>query len=159
MNKPTKSYPRPLGDLVAGSLGDVFARQGFASGDLVVHWPEFVGSEIAELAEPLKLQWPRSRPEDGAEPATLILRVEGPAAIEVQHLAPVILERINRYFGWRAVARIAIRQAPIPRKQKRARPQPPSTAETDAVAERLGNIENEGLRTALARLGASVKRG
>jgi hypothetical protein len=159
MNKPARSYPRPLADLVVGSLGDVFARQGFASGDLVVHWPDIVGTEIAELAEPLKLQWPRTRPEDGSEPATLLLRVEGPAAIEVQHLAPVILERINRYFGWRAVAKIGIRQAPIARKPKKVRPPAPSAEDTAKVAAGLTDVQDAGLRDALARLGAAVKRG
>ena len=42
-----------------------------------------------------------------------MLRVEGPAAIEIQHLSAVILERINRFFGWQAIGRIALRQAPL----------------------------------------------
>ena len=60
-----------------------------------------------------------ARRQDGepAEPATLVLRVEGPAAIEIQHQSAVILERINRFFGWQAVGRIALRQAPLSRPQ------------------------------------------
>jgi hypothetical protein len=158
MNKPARRYARPLSDLVAPALGDVFARQGFASGDIVTQWPDIMGEEIARLADPVKLQWPRNAPGEPAEPATLVLRVEGPAAIEVQHLAPVILERINRYFGWRAVSRIAIRQAPLNRPVKKSRPPPPSAAEVATEARRLGGIADEGLRDALARLGVAVKR-
>jgi hypothetical protein len=160
MNKPVRRpYARPLADLVAPALGDVFARQGFASGEIVTHWADIAGEDIAQLAEPLKLQWPRGPAGEASEPATLILRVEGPAAIEVQHLAPVLLDRVNRYFGWRAVSRIGIRQAPLQRKAKTMRPPPPSAAETAAVAERLDGIRDEPLREVLARLGAAVKRG
>jgi hypothetical protein len=159
MNKPARRHARPLADLVAPALGDVFARQGFASGEIVTYWADIAGEDIARLAEPLKLQWPRGVAGEAAEPATLILRVEGPAAIEVQHLAPVLLERVNRYFGWRAVARIGIRQAPLTRKPPKPRPQPPTAAETRAVAARLGGIRDDPLREALARLGAAVKRG
>lgn len=159
MNKPSKSYPQPLRDFVRPCLGDVFARQGFASGELITRWAEIVGEEIAALAEPLKLQWPRSGSHQEAEPATLLLRVEGPPAIEVQHLAPVILERVNRYLGWRAIGRIGIRQAPLARPRSAIRPAGPTAAETATVAATLGGIDDEPLREALARLGAAVKRG
>jgi hypothetical protein len=155
MNK--KTYPRPIADLVGRALSDVFARQGFASVDLVTHWPEIVGDEIANLAEPLKIQWSREDPAQGAEPATLLLRVEGPAAIEIQHLTPVILERVNQFLGWKAIGRIRLRQAPNPKPAPVVRKPPPSAAETAAVAATLG-MEEGGLRDALARLGAAVKR-
>lgn len=164
MNKPrlqgrphARTYARPLADLAAGVLGDSFRKQGFASKELVTTWPEIVGADIASCAEPLKIQWPRG-PEGGAqEPGTLVLRVEGPAAIEIQHLSGVILERVNRFFGWQAVDRIAIRQAPVSRREKKIRPQiDPEKAEE--VSKTLGNIDDDGLRRALGRLGAAIKR-
>ena len=105
-------------------MADAFARQGFASIELVTHWEDIVGPEIAAHAEPMKLQWPRQATPEDAEPATLVLRVEGPAAIEIQHLAGVIVERVNRFFGWQAVGRIALRQAPLTRRAKKRRPPP-----------------------------------
>ena len=64
------------------------------------------------------MQWQRGdATTETAEPATLVLRVEGPAAIEIQHLSNVILERVNRFFGWQAVGRIALRQAPLSRRE------------------------------------------
>ncbi len=155
MNK--KSYPRPLAEMIGRCLGDVFAKQGFAASDLVTHWPEIVGEEIAALAEPLKIQWSREDGLDAAEPATLMLRVEGPAAIEVQHMIPIILERVNQFLGWRAVGRVRLRQAPNPRPALVVRPPPLSAAEKEAVAVTL-NVQDEGLREALSRLGAAVKR-
>ena len=158
MHKPAKTYPRLLADLVGRCVGETFARQGFASAELVTHWPEIVGQEVAAHCEPIKLQWLQANGPDEAAPATLVLRVEGPAAIEIQHLAPVILERVNRFLGWRAVTKIALRQAPILRAEPRPRPSPPSAAETLTVAESLGDIGDEALRGALARLGAAIKR-
>jgi len=157
MNRRAKSYARPLADLVRRTLADTFARQGFASTELVTHWNDIVGAEVAAHCEPLRLKWPRGGDVDAPEPATLVLRVEGPVAIEIQHLSPVILERVNRFFGWRAVGRLALRQAPLAR-----RPAPPVRPAPDAeAAARLAAtlaVVDEGLRNALARLGTEIKR-
>jgi hypothetical protein len=158
MNKRAKSYARPLADLVRRTLADTFARQGFASTELVTHWNDIVGAEVAAHCEPVRLRWPRGGDVDAPEPATLVLRVEGPVAIEIQHLSPVILERVNRFFGWRAVGRIQIRQAPLKRQVKKAAPRGPDPAEVARLAEGMTDIGDDGLRDALARLGASVKR-
>jgi hypothetical protein len=157
VNKPSRSFPRPLADLVGRTIADVFAKQGFASTELVTHWPDIVGADIAAFAEPLKLQWPRTAGHDDPEPATLVLRVEGPVAIEIQHQADLILERVNRYFGWRAVGRIALRQAPLRRREAPRPPPPPDAAAAARIAANLP-VADEGLRAALARLGAAVKR-
>ncbi len=156
MNKPKPT--RLLSELATGFLAETFKRQGFASTELVTRWPEIVGTEIAAHAEPLKLQWPRSTGDDEpSEPATLVLRVEGPAAVEIQHQSNVILERINRFFGWQAVGRLTFRQAPLRRRDKPA----PRLADPEAagrVAATLTEVEDESLRMALGRLGAAVKR-
>ena len=154
MNKPAKTYPRPLSDLIDRCLGETFARQGFASADVVTHWADIVGAEIAVHAEPIKLNWPRA---DEPEPATLVLRVEGPAAIEIQHLSGVILERVNRFFGWRAVGRLALRQAPLTRRPAPKAAPPPDPALTARLAATI-DVADEDLRNALARLGAAIKR-
>ena len=82
--------------------------QGFASAEIIARWADIVGAEIAAHSEPMKINWPRAVGDDAAEPATLVLRVEGPAALEIQHLSAVILERVNRFFGWQAIGRIAL---------------------------------------------------
>ena len=92
------------------------------------------------------------------EPATLVLRVEGPMALEIQHASDVILQRINRFFGWSAVGRLALRQGPLSRR-KRPRPSPaPDAKQVEQIAQTLSSIEDEQLRAALARLGAAIKR-
>jgi hypothetical protein len=155
LNKPAKGA-RPLADLATGLLAQSFRKQGFASSELIVRWETIVGSEVALHAEPLKIQWPRGSEGENPEPGTLVLRVEGPAAIEIQHMSQVILERVNRYFGWAAIDRIAIRQAPLrglPRKPDRTL----DPLAIQQVADTLPDLD-EGLKMALARLGAAVKR-
>jgi hypothetical protein len=158
MSRPPTSFPRPLADLLRKTLNEGLARQGFASSELVTQWRTIVGAEIAAHSEPMKIQWPRPIHDQQPEPATLILRVEGPAAIEIQHLSSVILERVNRFFGWQAIGQIALRQAPLRRVEKPAPPAGPDPQKMARVTAELGDIADDGLRAALARLGASVKR-
>jgi hypothetical protein len=155
MNKPRPA--RSLADLSASVLADAFKKQGFASTELVTRWADIVGPQIATHCEPIRLQWQRMPDGEPSEPATLVLRVEGPAAVEIQHLSNVLLERINRFFGWQAVGRIALRQAPLAqRPPRRIHPKSDSGA-VETVASTLGAVEDDGLRQALARLGAAVK--
>jgi hypothetical protein len=157
MNKPAKTQARSLADVARRTLADAFARQGFASTELVTHWDAIVGDEIAAHCEPMRIKWPRGTDVEAPEPAILVLRVEGPVAIEIQHLSPVILERVNRFFGWRAVGRLALRQAPLTRRaapQARPAPDPEQAARLAATID----VADEDLRNALARLGAAIKR-
>ena len=158
MNKPGPSSAKPLSVLLSDVFSGAYARQGFAARELVTRWAEIAGSEFATHCEPLKMQWPRPVEGQPQEPATLVLRVEGPMALEIQHASDIILQRVNRFFGWSAVGRLAIRQGPLSRK-----PRPPATSAPDAgeieqVAQTLSSVEDDQLRTALARLGASIKR-
>ena len=158
MNKPTRSYAKPLSQLLGKTIADLLAKQGFASTGIITHWPDIVGPEIADHAEPMRMIWPRRVHEDDPEPATLVLRVEGPVALEIQHLSGVIIEKVNRFFGWRAVGRIQIRQAPLRRRGPKARPAPPDPAAVARLSASMIDIKDEDLRGALARLGAAVKR-
>ncbi len=132
MSKPARSFPRPLSELLGASLSDAFKSQGFASAEILARWADIVGAEIAAHSEPMKINWPRPVGDATPEPATLMLRVEGPAALEIQHLSAVILERVNRFFGWQAIGRIALRQAPL---RRRTRPAPPPSPDPAVTAE------------------------
>ncbi len=116
-------FSRPLSDLLGATLNERFAQQGFASRELITRWADIAGADIAAHCEPTSIQWPRAQGDEDPEPATLVLRVEGPSALEIQHLSAVILERVNRFFGWQAIGRIALRQAPLRRRDK---PTPPT---------------------------------
>jgi hypothetical protein len=158
MAKPGFISAKPLSVLLSDVFSDAYAKQGFAARELVTRWAEIAGSEIAAHSQPLKMQWPRPVEGQPQEPATLVLRVEGPMALEIQHSSDVILARVNRFFGWSAVGRLALRQAPLSRRKLSATPRPPDPKAVAKVAETLSAVEDEQLRAALARLGASIKR-
>jgi hypothetical protein len=157
MSKPGRISARPLSVLLGDVFADAYKKQGFASRELVTRWAEIAGVEVAAHSEPLKIQWPRPVEGQDQEPATLVLRVEGPMALEIQHASDAILQRVNRFLGWNAVGRLALRQAPLSRRPAKPmhRPDPAAVAR---VAATLGSVEDTELRDALARLGASIKR-
>jgi hypothetical protein len=158
MNKPGPISAKPLSVLLSDVFSDAYAKQGFAARELVTRWAEIAGPEIADHSEPLKIQWPRPVEGQAQEPATLVLRVEGPMALEIQHASDVILQRVNRFFGWSAVGRLALRQAPLSRRKTPKASGAPDANQVAKVAESLSSVEDEELRAALARLGASIKR-
>ena len=79
-------------------------------------------------------------------------------ALEIQHSSDVILARVNRFLGWNAVGRLALRQAPLVRRDRPAASRAPDPKTVAEVAKTLSSVEDEELRAALARLGASIKR-
>ena len=158
MSRPGPISAKPLSVLLSDVFSDAYAKQGFAARELVTRWAEIAGADIARHSEPVRMQWPRPVEGQPQEPATLVLRVEGPAALEIQHKSDIILERVNRFFGWSAVGRLALRQAPLSRRDRAAPPRAPDPKAVAQVAETLSAVEDEELRAALARLGASIKR-
>jgi hypothetical protein len=152
---------RPLADLVVPTLGKTLAARGFAAADVVLAWKQIMGERLAAISEPIALEWPRgAKPsESGAEPskaATLVIRVEGAFGLEIRHLAPVILERVNAYFGWRCADKLVIRQGRVARKAARPPPSSPDAQAREKGRKKAEGVADEGLRRALAELGAEV---
>jgi hypothetical protein len=158
MRKPGPISAKPLSVLLSDVFSEAYAKQGFAARELVTRWAEIAGAEVAAHSEPLKIQWPRPVEGQPQQPATLILRVEGPMALEIQHASDVILQRVNRFFGWSAVGKLALRQAPLSRRERPPPSRAPDAQAVAKVAETLSSVEDEALRAALARLGAAIKR-
>jgi len=122
---------------------------------MILEWASIVGSGLALETLPVKLSFARGERADG----TLHLRVASGAAPMVQHLEPMIVERINSFFGYRAVGRLAMRQGPLPPRDKRpaARPSRPLTAaETERLTAAAEAIADPELRAAIERLGRAV---
>ena len=135
------------------------AKAGFGQSDILVNWGEIAGERLSAVSEPQRLQWPRRAPNRApdapVEPASLVLQVEGAFALEIQHVAPLLIERINARLGWRCIGRIIIRQGPVRRRAaRRDKPAPPSPEIVAAASAAAAGVEDEGLRAALTRLGA-----
>lgn len=149
---------KPLADLIESCMGQAFAAQGFASTDIIRAWPGIVGERLARHSRPAKLEWPkRRRGEDGRpDPGSLIVRVESAFALDLQHLAPVLVERVNAHYGWACVGRIVLQQDRIARAPRKIQPPPLDPARRGGIALAVSRIEDEGLRDALDRLGIAV---
>lgn len=148
--------PRPLADIAAAPIGQALQQAGFASTEVVTRWDEIVGEDLARRSAPVKIAWPR-RPEGRGEPepGTLHVRVEAPFALDIQHLTPVIVERVNAFMGWRCVAGVRLTQIPLAAKPKpREAPRPP--ADEARLQAALDGFEDEGLRAVVARFGRAV---
>ena len=132
-------------------------RRGFAEGGLITAWPSIVGTAIAARCQPKKLAV--ARPGSGKDGA-LMVRVEPGFALELQHLAPQIIERINGHYGYAAIARLTLQQGPIAaQKRPRQPPAPPlSAAEEADLRRQLATIDDEALRGALERLGRALQQ-
>lgn len=149
---------KPLAELIDDCIAPALAAQGFAGRAIVSLWPEIVGERLAARSRPLKIDWPRRRPAPGeaTEPATMVVRVEGAFALEMQQLGPLVIERVNTHLGWRAVGKLVLKQGPVavPVPSKPA-PKLDSTAAA-RIDEQVACVADEGLREALARLGRAV---
>ena len=144
-SKPGPISAKPLSVLLGDVFSDAYAKQGFAARELVTRWGEIAGPEVAAHSQPLKIQWPRPVEGQPQEPATLVLRVEGPMALEIQHASDVILQRVNRFFGWSAVGRLALRQAPLSRRDRPAASRAPDPKAVAKVAETLSLGRGRGI--------------
>jgi hypothetical protein len=157
---PRQSYvpARAVGAYLPKLTRKAFETFGFSTATLLTDWSTIVGDQIASYAVPERIKWPRGAgATDGAEPeargrsgATLVLRVDPARALDLEYKRQQLLERINAYFGYRAVAELRLLQAPISASSKPT-PEPPCELKPCEAPE-LAGIADERLRGALQRL-------
>ena len=144
---PRQNRVRAAGDIVGAIGGVAFKRFGFVQGAIVSRWSEIVGERYARVSTPESIRFPAGKKAGG----TLTLCVEGAHAPLMQHLSPTIIERVNRFFGYPAVAKVAFRQGSAPKPA--ARPERPNLAPVPKeLGEGLRAIADPELRTVLESL-------
>jgi hypothetical protein len=153
---------KSVGELLPALMRPAFEKFGFSTAAILTDWPAIAGAEIASYTAPERLKWPRNKPEDGAGErkqtgATLVLRVGGARALEVEYMRGQLIERINACFGYCAVSDIRIIQAPVENpsaasNRNREKLASPTTGEIAG----FDDIKDERLRTALARMAGGI---
>jgi hypothetical protein len=142
--------PELLGQL----LDPAARRRGLAEVRLLTDWSLVVGPQLSARCQPIRLTAAR----DGTG-GVLTIHVGGASALELQHSAPQLIERINDFFGYPAVDRLRLIQAPPARpvKQRGPRPVRPLAAdELSALTALVEPVRPPALRAALAELGRTV---
>ncbi len=143
---------RAVGDLAGEVGGAAFRRFGFAQGQVVARWAEIVGEEFARNATPEALRFPAGKRAGGV----LQLAVNGAYAPALAMVEAEIVERVNRFFGYAAVARLQMRHSALaaPKRAAPARAEPPPVPE--ALAGSLREIADPQLKASLTALARQI---
>ena len=150
-DSPRSCRARPAGELVGDIGGQSFKRFGFVQSSIVSRWREIVGERYAKVSCPESIKFPAGAKAGGV----LTLLVDGAHAPLIQHLTPMIVERVNRFFGYAAINRIVFRQGKLPQP-----PAPPQRPQLRPVPNELGEglreIADPELRACLESLAARI---
>ena len=145
--------PRTLAGILPAITGKALGRQGMAFGSLLAEWPSIVGPRLADRTLPFRIVFPRGQREQ----AVLHLRVTSSMAVDIQHFAPQLIERINSFFGYQAVARLKLIHAVRPHRSPRGPSlRPLSAGETAAIDAAVSTLPDQALAETLARFGRTL---
>lgn len=153
-----KNRAEALGSTVSRLTKPFFVKRGLADGAIAREWTEIVGPMIASHSRPDRITYQTASNQNGL----LHLKVDHSAmATELQHLEPQLLERINSYFGFKAVAKMHFTHGPLAKEQS-SEPNttmPRSPTQKKIVTKALSGIADQELREALNRLGNALYQG
>ena len=99
--KNTSSF---LGQLTQKSL----EKKGFAQSKLITNWNEIVGWEMSKQSKPVKITFPKS-----GLGATLTIEIDGAFGPEIDLQRETIKQKVNRVYGYTAIAKIIFRPSPF----------------------------------------------
>jgi hypothetical protein len=145
---------RMIGDLMPAIGRTAFRRFGFVQSSVVTRWPEIVGAGHARNCSPESIRFPMGEKSEG----TLHLVVSPGHAPIIQHVVPEIIDRVNRFFGYRAVAKVRIRQGAV-QQPRASEPKlaPPSLKPVPIeLGDSLRDIGDPELRAVLESLARSL---
>ena len=148
---PRSGRVRTAGDMVGDVGGVAFKRFGFVQAAVVSRWAEIVGERYARVSTPESIRFPTGRKSGGV----LTLLVEGAHAPLMQHLTPMIVERVNRFFGYEAVNRLVFRQGRPPASPPLAK-RPELRPVPKELGEGLRQIADPELRACLESLASRI---
>lgn len=147
---PREGYGlRPLGALMPPLTRPVLRKLHPGAAQVMAEWENLVGPGLAARATPRAL-----------DRGTLTIACAGPVAMELAHLGPQLLERINGRLGQAMVQRLRFVQrrpmggpTPAPTRPRTEPALPPR------IQAALEEVADPALRDALAKLGRGVYRG
>ena len=152
--RPRGGPAKPIAELMPQIGRTAFRRFGFVQSSVVTRWPEIVGETHARICAPEALRFP---PGEKAEGILQLVVVPAHAPL-IQHVIPEIKERVNRFFGYKAVARVKLRQGEVKPPPADSRPKAPPSLKAIPMelGDSLRDIGDPELRTVLESLARSM---
>ena len=152
--RPRGGPAKPVSELVPQIGRAAFRRFGFVQSSVVTRWPEIVGERHAQVCMPEAIRFPPGEKSEGIL-QLVVLPAHAPL---IQHVIPEIIERVNRFFGYKAVARVKLRQGAVkPPYDGNPRTVPPSLKPIPMeLGDSLRDIGDPELRTVLESLARSL---
>ena len=151
--RPRGGQARAIADLMPEIGRTAFRRFGFVQSSVVSRWPEIVGPHHARICAPESI---RFAPGEKSEGILQLVVVPAHAPL-IQHVIPEIIERVNRFFGYNAVAKVKLRQGEVKVPRAKDRTAPPSLKPIPLeLGESLRDIGDPELRTVLESLARSL---
>jgi len=150
-DSPRRGYARSAGELVGDVGGMAFKKFGFVQANVVSRWKEIVGERYGQVSLPESIRFPAGKKAGG----TLTLLVEGAHAPLIQHLGPMIIERVNRFFGYEAIVKVVFRQGRLPAATPK-QPRPEAAPVPKELGEGLRAIADPELRACLTSLAGHI---
>ncbi len=152
--RPRGGQARAIADLMPQIGRQAFRRFGFVQSSVVTRWPEIVGETHARVCAPEAIRFPPGEKTEGIL-QLVVLPAHAPL---IQHVIPEIMERVNRFFGYKAVARVKLRQGEVkPRSAESRAVAPPSLKPIPMeLGDSLRDIGDPELRTVLESLARSL---
>ena len=157
-NRETTTYGLSIASKTIKDLTkNVIGKFGFIEADIISNWSSIVGKEMADKTYPLKINFTKNNRDNGN---LHLATSSGAYALEIQHREKIILERINSYFGYKAVAKITIMQDVGSMDYKSDEDETPeielTKEEENSIKEEVKDIKNEDLKNVLENLGAKL---
>ena len=148
---------RAIADLMPEVGRTAFRRFGFVQSSVVTRWPEIVGARHARVCAPEAIRFPPGERRDGI----LQLVVTPAHAPIIQHVIPEIIERVNRFFGYGAVAKVKLRQGAVkpPPSSEPAKAPPSLRPIPIELGDSLRDVGDPELRAVLESLARSLGNG
>jgi hypothetical protein len=153
--RPRGGPARRMGEMLPTIGGTAFKRFGFVQSAIVSRWKEIVGERYARVSMPESIRFPMGKKQDGV----LTVIVSGAHAPMMMHVAPEIVERTNRFFGYMAVAKVVMRQGEVVANRVKtvvAAPAPLTEAAAVELGESLKTVADPELRAVLESLARGV---
>ena len=152
--RPRGAATRPIGELMPEIGRTAFRKFGFIQSSVVTRWAEIVGERHARVCMPEAIRFPPGEKSEGI----LQLVVVPAHAPFIAHVEPEIIARVNRFFGYNAVARIKLRQGEVkaPPASVPAAAPPSLRPIPLELGESLRDIGDAELRTVLESLARSL---